>query len=103
MAMFVEDWEASYGSAYLVTQDDAGSASAELVEDGPDLLAHDGVLPVSGDGVIAFVDGFEGVRRRYGRRTRRGDRAAASPGGMRAVPSSPMVRAPHSARAGYSG
>lgn len=57
MAVFVEDWGASYGSAYLVTQDDAGSASAELVEDGPDLLAHDGVLPVSEDGVIAFVDG----------------------------------------------
>jgi hypothetical protein len=57
MAVFVEDWGASYGSAYLVTQDDAGSASAELVEDGPNLLAHDGVPPASGDGVIAFVDG----------------------------------------------
>jgi hypothetical protein len=57
MAVFVEDWGANYGSAYLVTQDDAGSASAELVEDGPDLITHDGVVPVSGDGVIAFVDG----------------------------------------------
>ena len=37
VAVFVEDWGASYGSAYLVTQDDAGSASAELVEDGQDL------------------------------------------------------------------
>lgn len=57
MTVFVEDWGASYGSAYLVTQDDAGSASAELVEDGADLLAHDGVPPVAGDGSIAFVDG----------------------------------------------
>jgi hypothetical protein len=57
MAVFVEDWGASYGSAYLVTQDDPGSASAELVEDGPDLLTHDGVPPVPGDGAIAFVDG----------------------------------------------
>lgn len=57
MAVFVEDWGATYGSAYLVTQDDAGSASAELVEDGPDLLVHDGVPPALGDGAIAFVDG----------------------------------------------
>ena len=35
MAVYVEDWGASYGPAYLVTPDDAGSASAELVEDGP--------------------------------------------------------------------
>ena len=42
MAVFVEDWGANYGSAYLVTQDDAGSATAELVEDGLHLLAHDG-------------------------------------------------------------
>jgi hypothetical protein len=57
MAVFVEDWGANYGSAYLVTQDDVGSASAELVEDGPDLIAHDGAPPVRGDGAIAFVDG----------------------------------------------
>lgn len=57
MAVFVEDWGANYGSAYLVNHDDVGSASAELVEDGPHLLAHDGVPPMAGDGVIAFVDG----------------------------------------------
>ncbi len=57
MAVFVEDWGANYGSAYLVTHDDVGSASAELVEDGPHLLAHDGAPPMAGDGVIAFVDG----------------------------------------------
>jgi hypothetical protein len=57
MAVFVEDWAASYGSAYLVSQDDAGSASAELVEDGPDLLSHDGTPPADYDGAIAFVDG----------------------------------------------
>jgi hypothetical protein len=57
MAVFVEDWGASYGSAYLVTEDDTGSASAELVEDGPDLIPHIGVPPAAGDGAIAFVDG----------------------------------------------
>ena len=57
MAVFVEDWGASYGSAYLVAQDDVGSASAELVEDGQDVLPHDGVPPTAGDGAIAFVDG----------------------------------------------
>ena len=57
MAVFVEDWGASYGSAYLVSQDDAGSASAELVEDGQDLVPHDGVSPARPDGAIAFVDG----------------------------------------------
>jgi hypothetical protein len=57
MAVFVEDWGASYGPAYLVSQDDAGSASAELVEDGPHFVPHDGVPAVSGDGTIAFVDG----------------------------------------------
>src|SRR5260221_14060309 len=57
MAVFVEDWGASYGSAYLVTEDDTGSASAELVEDGPDLIPHLGVPPAAGDGAIAFVDG----------------------------------------------
>ncbi len=57
MALFVEDWGATYGPAYLVTPDDAGSASAELVEDGRDFIAHDGVPPVPGDGAVAFVDG----------------------------------------------
>ncbi len=57
MAVFVEDWGANYGSAYLVTPDDVGSATAELVEDGPDLRVHDGMPPELGDGAIAFVDG----------------------------------------------
>lgn len=57
MAVFVEDWGASYGSAYLIVPDDAGSASAELVEDGAQLAMHDGVVPATEDGVIAFVDG----------------------------------------------
>src|SRR5690242_18709020 len=57
MALYVEDWAASYGPAYLITPDDAGSASAELVEDGPHVLPHDGVPPERGDGAIAFVDG----------------------------------------------
>jgi hypothetical protein len=57
MAVFVEDWSANYGSAYLVTQDDTGSATAELIEDGPNFLAHPGVPPANGDGALAFVDG----------------------------------------------
>lgn len=57
MAVFVEDWGANYGSAYLVTQDDSGSASAELVEDGPGFVPHDGITSSTGDGAIAFVDG----------------------------------------------
>jgi len=57
MAVFMEDWGASYGSAYLVHQDDVGSAKAELVEDGSDFLVHDGMPPEPGDGAIAFVDG----------------------------------------------
>lgn len=57
MTVYVEDWAASYGPAYLVNPDDAGSASAELVEDGPHLLPHDGVPPARDDGTIAFVDG----------------------------------------------
>jgi hypothetical protein len=57
VTVYVEDWAASYGPAYLVNPDDAGSASAELVEDGTHLLAHDGVPPARADGAIAFVDG----------------------------------------------
>jgi hypothetical protein len=57
MAVFVEDWGANYGSAYLVTPDDVGSVTAELVEDGPDLLVHDSMPSEPGDGAIAFVDG----------------------------------------------
>ncbi len=57
MTVFVEDWGALYGPAYLVAPDDTGSATAELIEDGAELLAHDGVLPSAADGVIAFVDG----------------------------------------------
>jgi hypothetical protein len=57
MAVFVEDWGANYGSAYLVTPDDVGSVTAELVEDGPDLLVHDSMPSEPGDDAIAFVDG----------------------------------------------
>src|SRR5216684_2210592 len=57
MAVFVEDWGANYGSAYLVTPDDVGSVTAELVEDGPDLLVHDSMPSEPGYGAIAFVDG----------------------------------------------
>ena len=102
MAVFVEDWGASYGSAYLVTQDDTGSASAELVEDGQDLAAARRRAP--GAPVTApsrSSTGSAAVRRRCGRRTRLADRAAVLPAGMRAAPSSPIARASASVTAGY--
>lgn len=57
MTVFVEDWGAMYGPSYLVTADDTGSATARLIEDGNELLAHDGIPPSAGDGAVAFVDG----------------------------------------------
>jgi hypothetical protein len=57
MTVFVDDWAAAYGSAYLVLPDDPGSASAVLVEDGHTLRAHPGREPSAGYGPIAFVDG----------------------------------------------
>ena len=57
MRVFVEDWAAAYGSAYLVLPDDPGSASAALVEDGETLRAHLGRVPSGDNGPIAFVDG----------------------------------------------
>lgn len=55
MGVFVEDWGATYGSAYLVTPDDPPAATVELVEDGGTLHFH----PGSADrGLrLAFVDG----------------------------------------------
>lgn len=57
MTVFVEDWGATYGPAYLVTPDDVGSATAELVEDGSEMSAHDGVPASAEDGALVFVDG----------------------------------------------
>ena len=57
MNVFVEDWGATYGPAYLVAPDDAGSQSAKLVEDVDDMVAHDGVPPRPEVLRLAFVDG----------------------------------------------
>jgi hypothetical protein len=57
MTLFVDDWAAADGSAYLVLPDDPGSASAALVEDGQTLGVHSGRVPSGVSGPIAFVDG----------------------------------------------
>jgi hypothetical protein len=57
VSVFVEDWGATYGPAYLVHPNDTGSASAELVEDGDQLVAHVGTPPSVDEGPMAFVDG----------------------------------------------
>jgi len=62
-AIYMEDWAATYGPAVLVDPEAEVTADAELVEDGPDVLAfHDGV-PDGGTRSFAFVDG---VRRGEG-------------------------------------
>src|ERR671934_255289 len=55
MAVFVEDWAATYGSPYLVQAEEPVTADAELVEDGEKFVAHPGA-PLAPDGGIAFVD-----------------------------------------------
>lgn len=57
MPIFVEEWAAAYGSPYLVTADDPGSANAELIEDGLELRAHPGRQRKSTGEPVAFVDG----------------------------------------------
>jgi hypothetical protein len=57
MTVFVDDWAAADGSAYLVLPDDPGSASAALVEDGQTLRAHSGRVPSGDSRPIAFADG----------------------------------------------
>jgi hypothetical protein len=54
MAVFVEDWAATYGSPYLVWEDDTGNGTVELVED-RELTVHRGAGHL--DGPVAFVDG----------------------------------------------
>jgi len=55
--VFVEDWGATYGSPYLVPDDDAGTDGAVLAEDGVALRCHTGRAYRPADGPIAFVDG----------------------------------------------
>jgi hypothetical protein len=54
VAVFVEDWAATYGSPYLVWEDDTANGAVELVEDRK-LTVHRGAGHL--DGPVAFVDG----------------------------------------------
>lgn len=54
--VFVEDWAATYGSPYMVTEGDDDTQTGRLVEDGSALGFHDG-LPEAPTQTLAFVDG----------------------------------------------
>lgn len=57
MAVFVEDWAATYGSPYLVAAEDVATGPAPLLEDGPDeLVFHTPTGPVE-PVAVSFVDG----------------------------------------------
>jgi hypothetical protein len=56
MSIFVEDWQGNYGSPYLVTPDDQGSANVSLAED-PVFKAHANPLVKGAHEQLAFVDG----------------------------------------------
>jgi hypothetical protein len=57
LPIFVEDWQATYGSPYLVLPEDYGLARVEIVEDGGELRFHDSKRTKAQGGTIAFVDG----------------------------------------------
>ena len=56
MSIFVEDWQGSYGSPYLVTPDDQGSANVSLAED-TIFKTHANSLVHGRHEELAFVDG----------------------------------------------
>jgi hypothetical protein len=62
-AIYMEDWAATYGPSILVDPEAEVTDDAELVEDGPGVLAFHAGLPDDGRGRLAFVDG---VRRGEG-------------------------------------
>ncbi len=55
MAIFVEDWSATYGSPYLVKDAPVDGQAGNLVEDGDELVFHCGIEAF--DVPVAFVDG----------------------------------------------
>jgi len=60
VSVYVEDWQASYGSPYLVVPDEGNDeGSAQLAEDGGTLTVHDGTVPE--EPRLAFVDGVRRV------------------------------------------
>jgi hypothetical protein len=70
--LYYEDWDATYGSPYLIDEAEAAEGSAELAEPIP--AGGFGLDPVAGDqGRVAFVDG---VRRGEGLLYRRGSAGA---------------------------
>lgn len=56
MSVYAEDWAASYGSPYLVAEDDGPTGDAELVEDEHEFRCH-GPTPATTMPPLAFVDG----------------------------------------------
>jgi len=60
MGVFVEDWQASYGSPYLVVPEETSAPdAAQVAEDGGVLTSHDGTIPNLPR--LAFVDGVRRV------------------------------------------
>jgi hypothetical protein len=59
VSVYVEDWQASYGSPYLVVPEEAVDGAATLVEDGDDLVAHHG--NAGSQPRVAFIDGVRRV------------------------------------------
>ena len=59
MPIYVEDWQATYGSPYLVQPEDVGVARVELVEDGASLVFHEPPAATAAPSprLVAFVDG----------------------------------------------
>lgn len=56
--IFVEDWNARYGSPYIVPDDDEGAIEARVVEDSGSFQFHNSNPIDPGDLRIAFVDGI---------------------------------------------
>lgn len=57
MTIFAEDWQATYGSPYLVQPEDQGVAEVALVEDGSAFRVHSARQVGGAHERIAFVDG----------------------------------------------
>ena len=57
MAMYVEDWLATYGSPYLVAPDDQALPEVELMEDGDSFRVHQSEVQEGPHPALAFVDG----------------------------------------------
>src|SRR2546426_9437452 len=97
MAMYVEDWLATYGSPYLVAPDDQAVPEVELMEDGDQFRVHRSDVRKGPHQALAFVDGV-----------RRGEAAlyqvdAASGQVTRGVAGGPGARGGLACRGGRAG